>query len=545
MLASGWAVAQTVTGSEPLTGSPEEMLERLEGTGPGSRSTDTLYEDTPSEDTLSAGSLSADTLFEAPIAADTLASDTLSEDAGPDQWSIEESAYRADSLPYSGMDTSYFLPDDPEFNLIRAADNGQFEVVRMLVERGIHVDAATYEGVTPLMYASQNGDVEIMEYLTGHGASVNARPDNQVTPLIGAVRAGHYDAARLLLNSGAQVDARDELDLTSLMHASAYNYPEIVALLVDSGADMEKGDWFGTRPLMMAAYYNCLEAADVLLEKGADPNGKDRSGFTPLMVAVQHGDYDMAWMLLDRGADPGLRNEGGLHALAIAVTNEDEDMVELLLESGADINQDINYSTNALGLAEESGNGSMAEYLASNGARHNRRPEFSEIRGGLDLNFNGDDFMMGFNAGVSEDKYRLFLTTGYLGRPSPVRVLHPENDSLSFQFWEKRNLWPLTLGRDFSFSRGKNTGFGFRVHLTGALTWGKYRGSSNTPGTRYLLVPGAGLSWRDSYFGISFDYQYVPLKVYDISGHRFTLSIQGFYDFRQRLRYTHKDISWF
>jgi ankyrin repeat protein len=455
------------------------------------------------------------------------------------------SDYLADTLPIAEFDTSYFSAGDPEYNLILASDYGQIKVVRMLVDRGINVDATTSEGVTPLMYASQNGDTAIMAYLIARGADVNAKPYNDVTPLIGATRRGHYDAVRLLLESGAGVDARDELDLTSLMHASAYNYPEIVALLVDAGANTEAGDWFGTRPLEMAAYYNCLEAADMLMRRGADPNGGDNAGFTPLMIAAQHGDYDMAWMLLDRGADPKLRNHGGNHALAIAVMKSDEDFIELLLESGANINQNINPSTNALSLAEESGDEEMVAYLVSNGARPNRRPEISEVRGGLAMNFNWDDFMLGFEAGVTENKYKMYLTTGFLSRLSPIRVLRPENDTLSYQFWERRYLWPVSLGRNFTLLTQEKNKFGFRVHLTGALTWGNYRGSDLDPGLKFMLVPGGGVFWRQKYYGISFDYQYMPIRVHDVSSHRFSLAFQGFYDFRTRMRYVRKDIRWF
>jgi hypothetical protein len=219
--------------------------------------------------------------------------------------------------------------------------------------------------------------------------------------------------------------------------------------------------------------------------------------------------------------------------------------VELLLESGAKINRNINASTNALSLAIESGNQEMKQFLVQNGARLNRRPEFSEFRGGLDLNFNADDFLLGFELGLSEDKYNTYLTTGYLGRPSAVRILHPENDTLSYQFWEKRSLWPISIGRNFNLVNYDHKAFIFRVHLTGALTWGNYRGSSRHPDIRYMLMPGAGISWRDRYYGISFDYQYARLKVHDISNHRFRLSITGYYDFRQRKKYTVKDISWF
>jgi hypothetical protein len=263
------------------------------------------------------------------------------------------------------------------------------------------------------------------------------------------------------------------------------------------------------------------------------------------MITAQHGDYDMAWLLLDKGADPGIRNEGGLHALALAVIYGDEDLVELLIESGADINQDINASTNPLNLAKEAGNEEMVLYLEANGARPNRRPEVSEIRGGLDMNFNMDDFMMGFEAGVSESKYNLYLTTGFLARPAAIRILHPENDTLSFQFWEKRRTWPLSLGKEFELLTYDNGRIGARVHLTGALTWGGYRGSARNPDTRYLVEPGAGIYWREKYFGITFDYQFVRLKVQRISSHRFKLAIIGYFNFRQRTRYAWKDISWF
>ncbi len=129
--------------------------------------------------------------------------------------------YLADTVEIAEFDTTYFLSGDPEYNLIRAAEFGQSEVVKMLVERGINVDSRSSRDVTPLMYASQNGDVEIVKYLIGKGANVNARPDNKVTPLIGAARTGHYEVVRLLLEAGARVDARDELGLTALMHAVA------------------------------------------------------------------------------------------------------------------------------------------------------------------------------------------------------------------------------------------------------------------------------------------------------------------------------------
>jgi ankyrin repeat protein len=442
-------------------------------------------------------------------------------------------------------DTAASLDGDREFNLIQAADRGQLNIIKLLVERGVDVDATSVDGVTPLMYASQNGYTEIMEYLISKGADVNATPDNDVTPLIGAVRTGHYEASEMLLEAGAKVDAKDELDLTSLMHASAYDYPEIADLLIEKGADVEAGDWFGTRPLMMAVYYDCHETTQVLIRRGADLNARDTFGFTALMIAAQHADYDMAWLLLEKGADPGLKNKGGLHAIAMATMSKDEDIIELLLENGASINQNINYSTNALSLAKEAKSEEMEIFLLENKAHYNRSPEISEIRIEMGLDFSADDLMVGGEIGVSENKYNMFATTGFFARTKALKVIRPENDTLSYQFWERRYFWPLTIGKNFPFYHKQETSIGFKAQLRGGITWGGYRGSDLHPGTRFIVVPSAGLYRRLKYWGLSFDYEYVNYKAHDLSPHRFRLSLLVFINLQKRMKYTRKDISWF
>ena len=481
--------------------------------------------------------------IEAPAAMPVTPTDTL-EAIPPDQ-PLSPIEGIGDYRVIVQSDTAASLAGDREFNLIQAADKGQMEIIKFLVERGVDVDATTVDGVTPLMYASQNGNLEIMEYLIGKGADVNATPFNNVTPLIGAVRTGHYKAAEMLLKAGAKVDAKDELDLTSLMHASAYDYPEIADLLIEKGADVEAGDWFGTSPLMIAVYYDCYETTQVLIKRGADLNAQDTFGFTALMIAAQHADYDMAWLLLEKGADPRLQNKGGLHAVAMATVSRNEDIIELLLENGASINQNINYSTNALSLAKEAKSEEMEIFLLENKAHYNRTPEISEIRIEMGLDFSADDLMVGGEIGVSENKYNMFATTGFFARSKAIRVIRPENDTLSFQLWEKRYFWPLTIGKNFTFYRNRQKSAGFKAQLRSGITWGGYSGTDLHPGARFILVPSAGLYWRDKIWGLSFDYEYVNYKAHDLSPHRFRLSLLVFINMQKRMKYTRKDISWF
>ena len=153
--------------------------------------------------------------------------------------------------------------------------------------------------------------------------------------------------------------------------------------------------------------------------------------------------------------------------------------------------------------------------------------------------------MLGGEIGISENKYNMFVTTGFFARAKAITVIRPENDTLSYQFWERRYFWPLTVGKNFTFYRNQPKSAGFKAQLRGGITWGGYRGSDLHPGTRFILVPSAGLYWRDKFWGLSFDYEYVNYKAHELSPHRYRLSLLVFINLQKRMKYTRKHISWF
>ena len=64
-----------------------------------------------------------------------------------------------------------------------------------------------------------------------------------------------------------------------------------------------------------------------------------------------------------------------------------------------------------------------------------------------------------------------------------------------------------------------------------------------TPGVVAIFL--AGLFWKRNFHGITFDYEYVPLKVHDLSPHRFRLGLEVYIDLRKRTKFTYKHIDWF
>ncbi|CAK9040297.1 Putative ankyrin repeat protein RF_0381, partial [Durusdinium trenchii] len=94
-------------------------------------------------------------------------------------------------------------------------------------------------GVTMLMSAANTGDLNRIRTLVQQGAEVNAQDDFGWTSLRFAVRKGHVEAVQELIEANADVNLCSESGRTPLMSAVANASPNIVQLLVSAGADLE------------------------------------------------------------------------------------------------------------------------------------------------------------------------------------------------------------------------------------------------------------------------------------------------------------------
>ncbi|KAI9324324.1 ankyrin repeat-containing domain protein [Zopfochytrium polystomum] len=72
------------------------------------------------------------------------------------------------------------------------------DIVRLLVERGAHLEARNDKKNTPLHHAVDCGQLEAVMALVEHGADVGSARHHRHTPLEMAVRMGHSEVARWL-----------------------------------------------------------------------------------------------------------------------------------------------------------------------------------------------------------------------------------------------------------------------------------------------------------------------------------------------------------
>ena len=91
--------------------------------------------------------------------------------------------------------------------LHEAAVNGRPELLSLLIQSGVNVNATHIEGRTALHFAAHSydgGNVDCADLLLKAGAAVNVKSEDGWTPLDIAINRRHYRMWPLLLRAGAE-----------------------------------------------------------------------------------------------------------------------------------------------------------------------------------------------------------------------------------------------------------------------------------------------------------------------------------------------------
>jgi ankyrin repeat protein len=183
--------------------------------------------------------------------------------------------------------------------LIAAAEAGEFDRVKALVESGAPLNLVTEEG-TPLTVAAASGHDRVAWYLLSKGADPNLMDGQNRTPLIAAAGEGSQRLVKLLLSAGANVNQRVGEGQTALTTAAMAGNLSVVRTLLDAGGNVNVA----------------------------------RDGESLLMHVVRNGDLLMAEVLIGAGADAGYRAADGRTALGVARAQNNRDLEMLLVQSG-------------------------------------------------------------------------------------------------------------------------------------------------------------------------------------------------------------------
>jgi uncharacterized protein len=254
------------------------------------------------------------------------------------------------------------------------------DVVGLLLDRGVAIDARDRFGATALHIAAFRDAPEALELLLARGADVNAADRVGYTALDHAHLK--LDTIRVLLRHGAHPDGarripwpHSSLGWSTFTYAAQSNRVDVLNALLDAGARVE----LHPEALPLAAKHGSAEAVRRLLAAGADltttTEWRGRAS-PPLEAAAMYASVECARHLLPRCRDELDR------ALEAAVDFSREDMPEppndrhaarrelvtLLLDAGA-------RATAALHIAAEVDEAWYATTLLARGADANARDD--------------------------------------------------------------------------------------------------------------------------------------------------------------------------
>jgi serine/threonine protein kinase/autonomous glycyl radical cofactor GrcA len=221
----------------------------------------------------------------------------------------------------------------------KASENGHQLALQLMRRRGDSVDRK-HEFNTALLNACIVGDLKEVKLLLERGVDVNAEGGYYGNALQTASRSGYIEVVKLLLEKGADVKAEGGFWGDALQTASGSGHIEVVKLLLEKGADVKaEGGYYGNA-LQAASVSGRIEVVKLLLEKGADVKAEGGQYGNALQAASVSGRIEVVKLLLEKGAD--VKAEGGQYgnALQAASKSGHAEIVELLKQHK--ISEDIN-----------------------------------------------------------------------------------------------------------------------------------------------------------------------------------------------------------
>lgn len=91
-------------------------------------------------------------------------------------------------------------------NIHIAAQNGELNMLKTEIGKGVNVNAEDNQGRTPLHVAAEKGHLAVVKILVENGADVNAKDNDGNTPLVYAAEKRHGEIVQYLIENKASVD---------------------------------------------------------------------------------------------------------------------------------------------------------------------------------------------------------------------------------------------------------------------------------------------------------------------------------------------------
>ncbi|KAE8383104.1 hypothetical protein BDV26DRAFT_304007 [Aspergillus bertholletiae] len=199
--------------------------------------------------------------------------------------------------------------------LVHCVKSGWAQLLEKLLtcHPGLDLETPDSHGNTPLQIAvdAAKEHLDVVEILLNARVNIDAPSQSGMTPLMSACRHGHVSTVQLLLDRGANCSLRSQDGYTSL-HYATYSKSGATIIQLLGGKVSFNILRSGTEETPLLTLIKRFEDSepwwnklDQLLRGGADVNIAEINGFTPLFLAVRDDHCKLVTALRKAGAQLG------------------------------------------------------------------------------------------------------------------------------------------------------------------------------------------------------------------------------------------------
>ena len=234
------------------------------------------------------------------------------------------------------------------------AQNGSYELVKIVADMGVDIDLTTndgknclhiaaeyshfklcwtliskynfgvhlpdHNGWTALHYFAQNGSYELVKTVADMVIHINVLTNNGKNCLQIAADNSHFDLCRTLISKhNFDVQLHDHNGWTAFHYFAQNGSYELVKAVADLGVDINLKTNLGKNCLHIAADNSRFNLCRMLISKhNFDVQLPDNNGWTALHYLAQNGSYELVRAVTDIGIDINLKTNTGKNCLHIS-----------------------------------------------------------------------------------------------------------------------------------------------------------------------------------------------------------------------------------
>lgn len=229
-----------------------------------------------------------------------------------------------DLLIKSGADI-HFTDDKGNSPFILACLSKNISLITTLIKLGVDVNRRSDEW-SPLYICALSNNLELLNLLVDAKVNLNAPIYKGGAALLVAAFSGDIKFIKKLIEFGIDVNLIDDAGKSALDVGCSKGNTELVQVLLDAGADVNH-----PTVLISAVAGGKKEIIQMLLNKKINNiNILSKNGFTPLMLASLVGSNEIVKMLANAGADINIENDKGETAISLAEKNKQTKIVKYL-----------------------------------------------------------------------------------------------------------------------------------------------------------------------------------------------------------------------